>query len=103
MRGWTAKQAQVLACMQARIQRTEQRPSSREIAAHMRVAVQATYQPVRALARTGVLSTAHRHGGTCVSPDHMPHAGLPLRGQVATSTPILAAENLEGYLEIERL
>ena len=103
MRGWTAKQAQVLAFIQARIQRTAQRPSSREITAHLGVRVQAAYPHVRALARTGVLSTAHRHRGICVGPDHMPHAGLPILGQVAAGTLILAAENLEGSREIDRL
>jgi len=33
----------------------------------------------------------------------MPHAGLPLHGQVAAGTPIFAAEHLEGSLEIPRL
>jgi len=41
MRGWTAKQAQVLALSQARIQRTAQGPSYGEIAAHLGVTVQA--------------------------------------------------------------
>jgi len=33
----------------------------------------------------------------------VPPAGLPILGRVAAGTPILAAENLEGYLEIDRL
>jgi repressor LexA len=38
-----------------------------------------------------------------LSPEHMPPAGLPIVGRVAAGTPILATENLEGYLEIDRL
>ena len=92
----------MLAFIPARIQRTEPRPSSRESAAHLGVTRWAASQPVRALARTGVLSTAQRQRGICVSPDHRPHAGLPLLGHVAAGTPILAADNLEGYVEIDR-
>jgi hypothetical protein len=33
----------------------------------------------------------------------MPPAGLPIVGQVAAGTPMLAAENLEDYLEIDRV
>ena len=103
MRGLTAKQAQVLAFLQARIQRTEQVPSYREIAAHLGVTVRAAYQHVQALARKGVLSTAHRHRGIRLSPEHVPPVGLPIVGRVAAGTPILAVDNLEGYLEIDRL
>ena len=33
----------------------------------------------------------------------MPPTGLPIIGRVAAGTPILATENIEGYLEIDRV
>jgi repressor LexA len=103
MRGLTQKQEQVLAFIQAWMQRTGRAPSYREIAAQLGVTVRAAYQHVRALERKGALSTARRHHGIRLSPEHVPPAGLPIVGRVAAGTPILAAENLEGYLEIDRL
>ena len=103
MQGLTRKQAQVLAFIQARMQRTGQAPSYREIAAHLGVTVRAAYQHVRALERKEVLSTARRHRGIRLSRDHVRPAGLPILGRVAAGTPMLAAENLEGYLDIDRI
>jgi len=103
MQGLTRKQAQVLAFIQARMQRTRQAPSYREIAAHLGVTVRAAYQHVQALERKGVLSTARHHRGIRLSREHVRPAGLPILGRVAAGTPILAAENLEGYLDIDRL
>lgn len=103
MTGFSRKQAQVLTCIQARLRRTGQAPSYREIAAHLGVTVRAAYQHVQALERHGVLSTARRPRGMRLSPEHVPPAGLPIVGRVAAGTPILAAENFAGYLEIDRL
>jgi repressor LexA len=63
MRGLTKKQAQVLAFIQARRQRTGRAPSYREIAAYLGVTVRAAYQHVRALEHKGVLSTTRRNRG----------------------------------------
>ena len=103
MRGLTTKQTQVLTFIQTRLHRTGQVPSYREIAAHLGVTVRAAYQHVQALERKGVLSTTRRHRGIRLSPEHVPPTGLPILGRVAAGTPILAAENLDGYLEIDRL
>ena len=103
MRELTDKQARVLAYIQARLPRTGQAPSYREIAAHLGVTVRAAYQHVQALERKGVLSTARHHRGIRLSREHVRPAGLPILGRVAAGTPILAAENLEGYLDIDRL
>lgn len=103
MRGMTARQIQVLTFIQARLQRTGQAPSYRDIAAHLGVTVRAAYQHVRALERRGVLATARSHRGIRLSPDYLPPTGLPVLGRVAAGTPILAAENLEGYLDLDRL
>jgi repressor LexA len=103
MEGLTDKQAQVLSCIQRGMQRTGQAPSYREIAAHLGVTVRAAYQHVQALERKGVLGRTRRHHGLHLTPEHMPPTGLPIIGRVAAGTPILATENIEGYLEIDRL
>jgi repressor LexA len=103
MQGLTSKQAQVLAYIQRWVQRTGQAPSYRAIAAHLGVTVRAAYQHVHALERKGVLARARQHHGLRLAPEHTPPAGLPIIGRVAAGTPILAMENIEGYLEIDRL
>jgi repressor LexA len=103
MQELTGKQGQVLACIQRGVQRTGRAPSYREIAAQLRVTVRAAYQHVQALERKGVLTRTGRHHGLRLTPEHMPPTGLPILGRVAAGTPILATENIEGYLEIDRL
>jgi repressor LexA len=103
MQALTSKQAQVLAYIQRRVQRTGQAPSYREIAAHLGVTVRTAYQHVQALERKGVLTRARRHHGLPFAADHLPPTGLPLVGRVAAGTPILATEHIAGYLEIDRL
>src|SRR5262245_8710666 len=103
MQELTGKQAQVLAYIQQRMQRTGQAPSYREIATHLGVTVRTAYQHVQALERRGVLTMARRHRGLQIAAEHLPPTGLPIVGRVAAGTPILATENIEGYLEIDRL
>jgi repressor LexA len=103
MQALTSKQAQVLDCIQRRVQRTGQAPSYREIAAHLGVTVRTAYQHVQALERKGVLTRARRGHGLHLATDHLPPTGLPIVGRVAAGTPILAAENIDGHLEIDRL
>jgi repressor LexA len=102
MQGLSDKQAQLLALIQAWMRRTGQAPSYREIAAHFGVTVRAAYQHVQALERKGVLTRTGRHRGLRLSPEHVPPAGLPIVGRVAAGTPILAVENVEGNLDIDR-
>jgi repressor LexA len=103
MEGLTAKQAQVLACIQRWVQRTGYAPSYRELAAQLGVTVRAAFQHAQALERKGVLTRARRHHGLRLAPAHQPPTGLPIVGRVAAGTPILATENLDGYLELDQL
>jgi len=103
MEGLTDRQARVLACIQRGVQRTGQAPSYREIAAQLGVTVRAAYQHVQALEHKGLLARTRRHHGLRLAPEHLPPAGLPIIGRVAAGTPILATDNIEGYLEIDRL
>jgi repressor LexA len=103
MQGLTDKQARVLICLQMWLQRTGHAPSYREIAAHLGVTVRAAYQHVRALERKGILTKTRHHRGIRLMSEHTPPVGLPIIGRVAAGTPILASENVEGYLEIDQL
>jgi repressor LexA len=103
MQALTDKQARVLAYIQQGVQRTGRAPSYRDIAAHFGVTVRTAYQHVQALERRGVLERTRHHRGLRLAPEYVPPMGLPIVGRVAAGTPILATENLEGYLEIDRL
>ena len=102
MRELTGKQTQVLSLIHAWTQRTGRAPSYRDIAAHLGVTVRAAYQHVQALEHKGMLARSRQHRGLHLRPEHVPPAGLPIIGRVAAGTPILAVENVEGYLEIDR-
>jgi repressor LexA len=103
MQGLTGKQTQVLALIQAWTQRTGRAPSYRDIAEHLGVTVRAAYQHVQALERKGILARSRQHRGLRLHPEHVPPTGLPIVGRVAAGTPLLAVENLEGYLDIDRV
>ena len=103
MQGLTSRQAQVLACIQRQMQQAGRTPSYREIAAQLGVTVRTAYQHVQALERKGVLTMTRRHHGLRLAAEHLPPTGLPIVGRVAAGTPVLATENIEGYLEIDRL
>src|SRR5688572_26102643 len=103
MQALTDKQVQVLAYIQWEVQRGGRAPSYREIAAQLGVTVRTAYQHVQALERKGALERTRRHHGLRLAPEHMPATGLPIIGRVAAGAPILATENIEGYLEIDRL
>jgi repressor LexA len=102
MQGLTTKQTQVFTLLQTWAHRTGRAPSYREIAAHLGVTVRAAYQHVQALERKGIVTRTRHHRGLRLHPAHMPPAGLPIIGRVAAGTPILAVENVEGYLQIDR-
>jgi repressor LexA len=74
-----------------------------EVAGHLGVTRWGVYQHVRASERKWALSTALRHRGIPLGQAHVPLAGLPIMGYLATGRPLLPGETLEGYLEINRL
>ena len=84
----TNKQEQVLAFTPARNPCRGRAPSYCEIADYQGVAVRAAYQHARALERKGALTSALRHSGIRLSPEHVPPAGLPIIGRVAAGTPM---------------
>ncbi len=101
MEGLTPLQQRVTEFIQREFRRNGEAPSYREIARHIGRDVRSAYQHVEALERKGVLE---RRGGQIeLLDDYRPPRGIPLVGRVAAGTPILAAENVEDHLDIERL
>ncbi len=102
----TEKQQQVLEFIIGRL-RENHPPSQREIARHFKLAQNAAYQLVGYLKKKGYLVDAGGHRGLRLSPAYLDEAadteGIPIVGRVAAGEPILAQENIEGYLSVEKL
>lgn len=102
----TEKQQQILEFITARL-RENTPPSQREIAHHFGLAQNAVYQLVGYVKKKGYLVDAGGHRGLRLSPayrDELERAdGLPIVGTVAAGEPILAQENIEGYMNLQRL
>jgi repressor LexA len=102
----TEKQQQVLEYIVACL-RDNHPPSQREIAGHFKLAQNAVYQLIGYLKKKGYLVDAGGHRGVRLSQaylDEMAEAeGMPILGRVAAGEPILAEENIEGRMRIEKL
>lgn len=104
MRDLTDKQRRVLEIIRRAVRRRGSAPTYREIARALGVDVRAAYQHVIALERKGVLERTGRgkRGGIRLAPEHQPPIGVPVVGRVAAGTPILAEENIEEHIDLER-
>ncbi len=102
----TERQQQVLAFVAGRL-RQNHPPSQREIAGHFKLAQNAVYQLVSYLKKKGYLVDAGGHRGLRLSQvyrDALANTeGVPILGRVAAGEPILAEENIEGRMSIEKL
>lgn len=106
MEPMTAKQQQVLEFVVARLEENAP-PSQREIADHFGLAQNAAYQLVSYLRKKGYLVDSVGHRGIRLSEEYARKRneaeGFPILGRVAAGTPILAEENIQGYLTVEKL
>lgn len=102
----TEKQRQVLKFVEDRLSENNP-PSQREIARHFGLAQNAVYQLVGYLKTKGYLVDSGGHRGLRLSGEYLDETrqtdGIPIVGRVAAGEPILAEENIEGYVNIERL
>ena len=102
----TTKQRQALEFVAARLGENRP-PSQREIADHFGLVQNAAYQLVGYLRKKGYLVDAGGHRGLRLSREYLEERremeGLPIIGRVAAGTPILAQENIEGYVSVEKL
>jgi len=99
----TARQQELLSFIESRLAENE-RPSQREIARHFGLAQNAIYQLVGYLKKKGYLADSGGHRGLRLSEDYLDEIrqrqGLPVVGRVAAGEPILAQENIEGYINL---
>jgi repressor LexA len=99
----TDKQRQVLEYVVERLEANEP-PSQREMADHFGLAQNAIYQLVSYLRKKGYVFDSGGHRGLRLTPEYVRQrrktAGLPILGRVAAGTPILAEENVEGYMDV---
>jgi repressor LexA len=102
----TEKQRKVLRYIEGRLQK-DSPPSQREIAQHFGLAQNAVYQFVNYLKKKGYLADSGGHRGLRLSKAYLDKAGqtegLPIVGRVAAGVPILAEENIEGYINLKEL
>ena len=102
----TTKQRQVLEFVAGRLEENRP-PSQREIADHFGLVQNAAYQLVSYLRKKGYVFDAGGHRGLRLTPEYLAQRreteGLPILGRVAAGTPILAEENIEGYVSVEKL
>jgi repressor LexA len=101
----TEKQQKVLRYIEGRLQ-TGNPPSQREIARHFGLAQNAIYQLIRYLRKKGYLAESAGHRGLRLSQAYIDakrqNDSLPIIGRVAAGTPILAEENIDGYVDLKR-
>ena len=80
-------------------------PSQREIADHFGMAQNSVYQLVGYLRKKGYLTDVSGHRGLRLSREYSQSKedGVAVVGQVAAGEPILAEQNIEGYVNIKQL
>ena len=102
----TPRQQQILEFVAGRLAENNP-PSQREIAGHFGLAQNAAYQLVRYLRRKGYLVDAVGHRGLRLSPEYLEAVqakqGVPILGRVAAGEPILAEQNIDGYMDLQEM
>lgn len=102
----TEKQQRVLKYIERRLQENSP-PSQREIAEHFGLAQNAAYQLVRYLKKKGYLTVLSGHRRIKLSQEYLEkereREGIPIVGRVAAGEPVLAEENIEGYVDLKEL
>ena len=100
MHGLTSRQGQILEFIRGHLRDTGYPPTRSEIAGHMGFkSVNSAEDHLRALARKGAIEMAPGASrGIRIPPESPP--GLPIIGQVAAGSPILAQESIADYSEV---
>lgn len=79
-------------------------PSQKEVASHFGMAQNAAYQLINYLKKKGYLGDSGVHRGLRLSEQYLAFKqetkGLPIVGRVAAGEPVLAQQNITGYMDI---
>lgn len=101
----TDKQARVLRYIEHRL-REGPPPTQRQIARHFGLSQNAVYQTIRYLRQKGYLTPAAGHRNLRLSEQYgsvgRDEAAVPVVGHVAAGEPILAEQNIEDYVDVQR-
>ena len=102
----TEKQQKVFRFIEKRLQDNKP-PSQREVAERFGLAQNAAYQLINYLKKKGYLVDLGSHRGLRLSKEYLNQVrqveGIPIVGRVAAGEPILAEENIEGYINLKEL
>ena len=102
----TEKQLKVLRFIEKRL-KDNKPPSQREVAEHFSLAQNAVYQLINYLRNKGYVINLGGHRGIRLSKKYLEKKkqtdGIPVVGRVAAGVPILAEENIEGYVDLKEL
>jgi len=102
----TEKQQKIFKFIEGRL-RDGEPPSQREIAERFGLAQNSVYQIIGYLKEKGYLSNVGGHRGLRLSAGCLKAVqqklGVPIVGQVAAGEPVLAKQNIEGYVDIKQL
>jgi repressor LexA len=106
MKPLTEKQSRILTFLENRLGDNNP-PSQRQIAEHFGLAQNAVYQLVGYLKKKEYLVDAGGHRGLRLSQAYLEQirqpGGVPVIGQVPAGEPLLAQQNIEGYINPDRL
>jgi len=106
MRQLTEKQKRVLSFIESRLGENNP-PSQREIAGHFGLSQNAVCQLIGYLKNKGYLANSGSHRGLRLSQEYLGQIrqaeGIPIIGRVAAGEPILAQQNIEGYINFKEL
>jgi repressor LexA len=102
----TEKQKKVLDFIEDRLGNGKP-PSQREMAEHFGLARNAVRQLLDYLKKKGYLEDSGGHRGLRLSKEYLERKketeGIPIVGRVAAGKPILAVDNIEGYVDFKEL
>ena len=104
MRPLTPRQSEILALIKDNLQATGMPPTRAEIASKLGFrSANAAEEHLKALARKGVIEIlpGMSRGIRLIGDDFDIEEGLPLIGQVAAGSPILAQEHIEGHFKVD--
>ncbi|MFP4375628.1 MAG: transcriptional repressor LexA [Spirochaetales bacterium] len=107
MKDLTARQRVVLGFIRGFLREHRFPPTIREISEHLEVSVKGAYDHVKALEKKGHIRIDSNRSRTieliAEPPEEQPQTvEVPILGNVAAGLPLLAAENLEGSVQIPR-